>query len=217
MNAVTWGCSTHVAVQRYIAPSLCAVFCSSLYFCFCIVLYASPCVCVSVPIHPSTSVACSQIAGGASFSLHSLESAGVGALLALPLAAFRVYSWSKDAYAKLPALEDMHRYMYEDTAPWLSGLETPHVALLVALETVPMLMLMLPAAQGGLAGALGWCNTAIQQMWGSSIPDHVAAVLALLTTAIIVGAAKSVELTVSDEEYIVVKNAVGNADRWVGD
>ena len=102
--------------------------------------------------------------GGASLSLHSLQCAALGALGALPLAGLRMYSWTPEAHKQLPALEDVHRHMMDSAEPWLAGLQPSHVLGLVALETLPLLFLQLPAAQAGLNASFEWYNRLMQQV-----------------------------------------------------
>lgn len=152
--------------------------------------------------------------GGASLSLHSLQSAALGALFAVPLSAARVWSWSRDAYHRVPALEDMHRSQLEVTSPWLTGLGTPHLATLVALECLPLLFLLLPAAQGAITSTMALYNEMLQNSLHCSLPEQTSAVIAILLTATVAGVGKGFESGVSEEEYSLVNSAVNNADRY---
>jgi hypothetical protein len=99
-----------------------------------------------------------MLAGGASLSLNSLQSAAVGALMVAPFAALRAWSWKPEAAEVLPSLPDMHDMQAESSAPWLSGLNTQHLLMLMSLEILPLLFLLLPAAQGGINASIGLYN-----------------------------------------------------------
>ncbi len=85
--------------------------------------------------------------------------------------------------------------------------------ILLALEQLPLLFLLLPVAQGGLAASYSHYNDALAAGIGARLPEHLGVGLAMLATAGVVGVSKGLELSVSDEEYDVVKSAVENADR----
>jgi hypothetical protein len=56
--------------------------------------------------------------------------------------------------------------MLDTAEPWLVGLQSSHVLALVALDTVPLLMLQLPAAQAGLTLPFDWYNQTLTQVGG---------------------------------------------------
>lgn len=152
--------------------------------------------------------------GGASLSLHSLQSAALGAALSAPLALFRWWTWTGDAYQRVGAMDDMHRALMEQSRPWLSGLGKQHVAVILAAEVLPVLFLLLPAAQGGITLSLGMYSELLTNVAGLELPEGVGAALALLFTAAVAGVGKAHEINVSTEQYSRVKTAVDNADRF---
>ncbi|GBF97227.1 hypothetical protein Rsub_10088 [Raphidocelis subcapitata] len=167
--------------------------------------------------------------GGATLSAHSLGAAAVGAALALPLVAFRAYSWTPEAAEALPSLADMHRMMAEEAEPWLSRFNRGHLAAHAALETLPMTLLLLPAAQGGLAAAFEFWSSLLQSSLlgpggggaaaaaaaaAAATPQGLSAVLALLVTATCAGVVQSLNLVTDEEQLEVVRDAVQNADRY---
>jgi hypothetical protein len=175
--------------------------------------------------------------GGASLSLHSLQSAAVGALCAIPLVAFRAFTWTKEASDQAPALSDMHRLMAEEAEPWLSQFNRGHLAAHSAIETLSTLLLLLPAAQGGVAAGFAFYSSVLQQtLFGvggaaaaaaladggdgaaaaaaAATPEGLGAVLALAITATVAGVVQSLNLGQDEERVEVVRDAVQNADRW---
>jgi hypothetical protein len=61
-----------------------------------------------------------------------------------PFAALRAWSWKPEAADVLTSLPDMHDMQAESSAPWLSGLNTQHLLMLMSLEILPLLFLLLP-------------------------------------------------------------------------
>lgn len=74
----------------------------------------------------------------------------IGGAAAVPLAAVRYWTWSKDAAQLLPAADNMHEQFMKRYGSWLQGLEPQHVAFFVIAETLSITLLLLPAAQGAL-------------------------------------------------------------------
>jgi len=170
--------------------------------------------------------------GGATLSIHSLESAATGALLAVPLVAFRAYTWTPAAADSLPPLSDMHRLMAEEAEPWLSRFNRGHLAAHAAIEVLSTLLLLLPAAQGGIAAGFDFYSSLLQRtLLGASsaagaagegaaaaaaaTPEGLGAVLALVITATCAGVVQSLNLNTDEEQLDVVRDAVQNADRCV--
>lgn len=166
--------------------------------------------------------------GGASLSLHSLESALVGAALAVPLVACRTALWSKEAEERLPALADMHRLMAEEAEPWLHRFSGGHLAAHAAMEVLSMVLLLLPAAQGGISAGLEFYSSLLQQSLlgggaamaaaadagAAALPHGVGAAIALVATATCAGVVQSLNLGSDEEQVQIVKDAVANADRY---
>lgn len=185
--------------------------------------------------HPPTPLS-AQTPGGASFSLHSLQCALIGAALAIPPVAARAYLWSPEAAEQLPPLGDMHRLKAEEAEPFLSQYNKGHVLVHAVLEIIPVALLLLPAAQGGLSAGLEFYSSLLQQSLfgsgaaaaaaastmeaaagggaaGAAVPGGLGALLALIITATCTGVVQSWEIATDEEQVEVVKDAVQNADR----
>ena len=70
------------------------------------------------------------LAGGASLSLHSLQSAGLGAAAALPLIIAKAALWTDAARQRFPILEEIQRREAETAAPVLSNMSPAQVSCL---------------------------------------------------------------------------------------
>lgn len=165
--------------------------------------------------------------GGASLSWSSARAAAIGALAALPLAAGIHWSWGPEAASVAPSLPAVHRRQAEDAAPWLAGMGPGHVAAFVGLDTLPLLALLLPAAQGALASALVWYSSCVASAdllgagaatAGSMPADPLvspaaAGLAAAALVAAAAGAVRSTEMLPDEDAVAVVKDAVANADR----
>lgn len=154
--------------------------------------------------------------GGASLTGGSLFAAGVGAIAALPLVMLRSWSWSPQAAKVMPALEDMHMAQVTLQAPWFARSSSWHVFAMLALEVLPITMLLLPAAQGGLMASISTYTTLLGDGMGAdpSVPVSLVQLCCLGLTACVSGLGKGLELGVSDQEYEVVQQAVDNSDRY---
>lgn len=153
--------------------------------------------------------------GGATFSLDSVLAAAIGLTASLPLMLLRWWTWTPHASRTMPAFDDMHTHQLKLQTPWLSGSAKWHAAMYVALEVVPITLLLLPAAQGGLMASVHLYTMALQSLGapGNASPETLQFSCLALTAA---GAAltKGLELNVSDSEYEVVQTAVDNSDRY---
>lgn len=94
--------------------------------------------------------------------------------------------------------------------PVMANLNTAQTAVLLASEVVPGLLILLPAATGGIAKLLGLYG----DLAGVELPTFLPHVLALMVVSTIAGVSKVAETSVSLEEYEVVRDAVDNADRY---
>ncbi|KAL4429002.1 hypothetical protein ABPG77_006041 [Micractinium sp. CCAP 211/92] len=148
--------------------------------------------------------------GGASLSVASLHAAAVGGAASAPLVGAKALLWSETARRELPFLEDIHRAQVEAFKPVMANLNTAQTAVLVASEVVPGLLILLPAATGGIAKLLEMYG----DLAGVTLPAFLPHVLALMVVSSIAGVSKIAETSVSLEEYEVVRDAVDNADRY---
>ncbi|KAL4440328.1 hypothetical protein ABPG75_003329 [Micractinium tetrahymenae] len=148
--------------------------------------------------------------GGASLSVASLHAAAVGGAAAAPLVGVKALLWSETARRELPFLEDINRAQVDAFRPVMANLNTAQTAVLVASEVVPGLLILLPAATGGIAKVLEMYG----DLAGAQLPAFLPHVLALMVVSSIAGISKVAETSVSLEEYEVVRDAVDNADRY---
>lgn len=149
--------------------------------------------------------------------------AAVGALAVLPLVGLRMWSWTPDASKSLPALEDMHHTQLQIVTPWFHRMSGAHVAVMMALEVLPMTLLLLPAAQGVVAALSTSISPGIVLLGPEGMDgidafanSHALAIRlgGLLLTAAVAGVVQGMELSLSEEEYEVVQTAVDNSDRY---
>lgn len=181
-------------------------------------------VCVAAVV---TSTLCNEDPwGGASMTSTSLCWAAVGGLASLPLVALRLWSWNRAAYKLLPVLDDMHRQQLQIVTPWFMRMNRLHVAAMMALEVLPMTLLLLPAAQGVL---IAWSGSLLQLLnpflsndgagMGMGDGTQQAGEMAvraagLVLTAAFTATGRGMELSMSEEEYEVIETATDNADRY---
>eukprot|EP00878_Enallax_costatus_P006032 GHUV01006328.1.p1 GENE.GHUV01006328.1~~GHUV01006328.1.p1 ORF type:complete len:263 (+),score=62.53 GHUV01006328.1:198-986(+) len=152
-------------------------------------------------------------AGGASFSLHSLGSALLGAAAAIPLVAYKRKFWSSETKQQDATVGALQKALVDNAKPWLQGMHSSQLALHLMLDTLPVLFLMLPAAQAGLTASFAWSSAAIGRSVGLALPQEVGFGLALLLTAFVTSAVRSTELMTDPQQVDVVSEAVANADR----
>ncbi|KAG2439670.1 hypothetical protein HYH02_010552 [Chlamydomonas schloesseri] len=151
--------------------------------------------------------------GGAGLNAATLAAVGTGLAAALPLAALRMWSWTPAAAQAVPALQDVHDGQLELQKPWLSSMSRPQVGVMLALEVLPLTLLLFPAGQAGIMAAVGMYG---QMLSGAGLQgqDTYLAALALVLTALGCGVGRSLDLSVSAEEYDLVATASKNADRY---
>ncbi|GLC38981.1 hypothetical protein PLESTB_001781700 [Pleodorina starrii] len=153
--------------------------------------------------------------GGLGPSSATLGAAGVGLAAALPMAAIRMWSWTPAAAQAIPALQDVHDGQLELHRPWLASMDRGQVFTLMALEVLPLTMLLFPAGQAGIMAAVTMYGQLIN---GSGLEaqshDTYLTALALVLTALVSAMGRSMELSVSEEEYELVQTAARNADRY---
>uniref|UniRef100_A0A383V7Z6 Uncharacterized protein n=1 Tax=Tetradesmus obliquus TaxID=3088 RepID=A0A383V7Z6_TETOB len=153
-------------------------------------------------------------AGGASLSLNSLQAGLIGAAAAAPLVAYKLFSWTPPAQQQNPTLAALKRAQIDISRPWLSNMNREQLAAHVVLDTLPLLFLMLPAAQAGLTASFYWTSQAIGRSTGLQLPEEVGFMIALFMTAAVTSAVRSTELMADPEQVNVVGDAVANADRY---
>ncbi|KAK9813148.1 hypothetical protein WJX72_009864 [[Myrmecia] bisecta] len=151
--------------------------------------------------------------GGMSVSASSLEAAGLGAVAALPLIALKLGLWSEQWRRSFPALDDAHRSQVEHFTPLISNMTPAQVSLVMLMEVLPTVLLVLPAAQGGLTASFSLYASHMHDI-GLHLPEQGPSVLALVLTAFLASLARLIENSVSGEEYAVVEAAMRNADRY---
>ncbi|PNH06411.1 hypothetical protein TSOC_007207, partial [Tetrabaena socialis] len=92
--------------------------------------------------------------GGAAPSLATLGAAAVGAAAAVPLVAARMWTWSPAAAEAVPALKDVHDGQLEMHRPWLASMSRPQALGMMALEVLPLTVLMFPAGQAAIVAGM---------------------------------------------------------------
>jgi hypothetical protein len=148
--------------------------------------------------------------GGASLSPDTARAAAIGGAAAVPLVALKLLIWSEQARQQWDVLDDIHRKQVEAFKPLMCNLSSAQMLLLLATEVVPGMLILLPATTGGITKALEMYSGMAQV----TLPEFLPGVLALCITALIAGAGKVAETSVSIEEYEVVEEALENADRF---
>lgn len=152
-------------------------------------------------------------AGGASLSISSLSAAAVGAAAALPLVAYKLLAWSPESHSANPTLATLHSALTNVNRPWLSGMCRRQLGVQLALDTLPLLFLLLPAAQAGLTASWDWSADAIGRATGVTPPESLGVALALVLTGAATAAWRSTEVMADQQQVSVVSDAVANADR----
>ncbi|CAK0786995.1 hypothetical protein CVIRNUC_010211 [Coccomyxa viridis] len=155
----------------------------------------------------------SNPAGGAHLSVESVRAAAIGLLTGAPIAALYAALWTPEARKAFPALEDMHKAECEPLDALFEGMSAAQRAAMMISETIPMTIMLMPAAQGALAQSFETYSSYLRDM-GWAIPGNLPAALALTTTAAVAGLARLLEHGISPEEYNAVQSAVQNADRY---
>lgn len=87
-------------------------------------------------------------AGGASLSTSSISAGLLGAAAAIPLVLLKAATWKAGRF--IPALADVQKDMLESWGAIMYNLSAAQVAVVILAETVPNLVMLLPAAQGAL-------------------------------------------------------------------
>lgn len=153
--------------------------------------------------------------GGASLSLHSLQAAALGAAAAIPLVLYKMGSWLPETQADNAALSALRKAQTEQAKPWLYGMDDTQLFAHIALDTLPPLFLMLPAAQAGLTSTFAFTSAALGNATGVDLPEEFGFLLALLMTGLVTAAVRSSDFMTDPAQVRVVSDAVANADRWV--
>lgn len=142
-----------------------------------------------------------------------MGSAFVGAAAAIPLVAYKHLFWSSELRQQDASVGALQQALIKHAKPWIQGMHRKQLALHLVLDTLPVLFLMLPAAQAGLTASFAWSSAAIGLSTGVDLPQEVGCGLALLMTAFVTSAARSTELMTDPQQVEVVNEAVANADR----
>lgn len=144
--------------------------------------------------------------GGASLSGHSLHAAGVGLLASAPLAIAKFALWSDELCTSSIGLEQLRRDKLDTMRPLLSNMTASMMVGAAFLETVPSLLVSLPAAQGGL-------RSLFRDVFAHT-PDSVPVGLALGVVVFVAAAGSLMDGKIDDEEIDVVRTAVDNSERY---
>ena len=153
--------------------------------------------------------------GGASLSLHSLRAAGLGGIAALPVALAKSLLWSDKARSYLPFLEEIQTRQIGDFQAILYELNPWQSAVILGSEVIPGLLILLPAVIGGISKTVDtYFSLSLGPGVPSSSPDPLSDAIAISIAALILGLAKLLELTPSEEEFQTVKDALDNSDRF---
>lgn len=152
-------------------------------------------------------------AGGASFSLHSLQAAAIGAAAAIPLVLYKMGSWLPETQATDADLSALRKMQTDNAKPWLSGLDSTQLMAHLVMDTLPPLFLMLPAAQAGLTSSFAFTRAALGNSTGIDLPEEVGFLLALVMTGVVTAAVRSSDFMTDPAQVQVVSDAVANADR----
>jgi urease accessory protein UreF len=153
--------------------------------------------------------------GGASLSFHSFQAAALGAAAAIPLVLYKLGSWQPETQADDAALSGLRKAQTEQAKPWLVGMNGTQLAAHLAMDTVPPLFLMLPAAQAGLNSSFAFTSAALGNATGVDLPEEFGFLLALVMTGVVTAAVRSSDYMIDPAQVQVVSDAVANADRWV--
>jgi len=148
--------------------------------------------------------------GGAELSAHSARAALLGCAAAAPMAALRAWGWTPAGARAAPALDDARREMERRHRPWLVGLDTPQLAAALALDTLPLALLALPAAQGALGALLSTYLRAL----GLEVPEPAAAAAALAITASAAALLRGAGIGVEEEQVEILRDAVASSERF---
>lgn len=148
--------------------------------------------------------------GGASLSLGTLRAAVLGAAAATPLVAVKALLWTDNARSQLPFLEEIQTKQVEEFEPVLHQLTSAQCLIVLGSEVIPGLLILLPAATGGIAKTLDmYCAMA-----GVQPPPFLPPATALTVAACLAAISKMGDVGVTTEEYETVKDALDNADRF---
>lgn len=100
--------------------------------------------------------------------------------------------------------------------PLLTGMSGWQAAVVLTAEVLPPLLVVLPAAQSGLAMAYAvYATDVFNQALGLGVDvPAVSETLALLTTAALAAIGQLLNVKVSQEEVTAIKEAMENADRY---
>lgn len=89
--------------------------------------------------------------GGASLSTSSIAAGLIGAAAAIPFMVFKGVTW--EAGRSIPELANIQKDMMESWGAIMYNMSGAQVAVVTLAETVPNLVMLLPAAQGALTAS----------------------------------------------------------------
>lgn len=88
--------------------------------------------------------------GGITLTESSLEAAVAGVWFSIPLLVFSWFCHSPTARKLFPVVEDLHSSQRDMLAPFITGLSTVQIGIILASITCPVLLVLLPAAKGSI-------------------------------------------------------------------
>jgi hypothetical protein len=151
--------------------------------------------------------------GGMKFGISSIQAGLVGALVSVPLCAFKNALWSESADKELPFLTELQRTQINDFKPILTGLSPLQRAIILACEVVPTILIVYPAFVGGISNMLEMYRTSSEGI-NNVVPETLPPLVALSIVALLSGISKIIDQGPSPEEYDVIRDALENADRY---
>lgn len=147
--------------------------------------------------------------------------AGTGLAIGAPWALLRGLSWTSQVQRMVPVLRSVKEDELRNLQPLLSSLTIAQVAAVAAIDVVPEVLLLLPAAQGGLTRSFGvYASMLRSQMMGLTdlLPfarsEQLPSLLAIAMTASLCGLAHYNTTATSGDQYEVVESAIRSADRY---
>lgn len=148
--------------------------------------------------------------GGASLSKDSFHAAVVGGAASLPLVVLRVLLWSNGARRQFPFLEEILMRQIADFEPVLNRLSPVQTLAILGSEVIPAILLLLPTSVGGIQKLLEWYG----EQAGFEPTPYVTSTIAISITALVAAISRGVTLMPGEQEELIIKDALDNADRY---
>ena len=148
--------------------------------------------------------------GGASLSLGSLKAAALGGAVALPFVVVKACLWTDSCYQYIPHMQDLQQRQVKEFEPILYQLSPAQTLLVMSSEVVPGLLILYPAAMGGIAKLLEFFFNSRD----IAVPAALPAAISIVIVSLIVSVAKLAENLPDSEETDTIRDALDNADRF---